>query len=35
MKFVHLYAGANGESHFRDGEVEMKEPGSGGRGLNR
>jgi uncharacterized cupin superfamily protein len=30
MKFVHLCTGADGESHFRDVEVEMK--GAGNRG---
>ena len=31
MKSVHLYAGADGESHFRGVEVKMKEAGSRGQ----
>ena len=31
MKFVHLYTGADGESHFRDVEIEMKDAGSRGQ----
>lgn len=31
MKFVQLYTGEDGESHFRDVEVEMKDAGSRGQ----
>ena len=31
MKFVHLYAGPDGLSHFKDVEVEMKPAGSRGQ----
>lgn len=31
MKFVHLYTGADGLSHFKDVEVEMMDTGSRGQ----
>ena len=31
MKFVHLYTTSDGESHFKDVEVEMKDAGSRGQ----
>jgi uncharacterized cupin superfamily protein len=31
MRYVHLYTGADGESHFRDVEVKIKETGSRGQ----
>lgn len=31
MKFVHLFAGPDGVSHFKDVEVEMKDAGSLGQ----
>lgn len=31
MKFVHLYTGDDGETHFRDVEIEMKDAGNRGQ----
>ncbi len=31
MKFVHLYTGADGLSHFKDVEIEMSDAGSRGQ----
>lgn len=31
MKYVHLYAGPDGESHFKDVEVDLSDPGRGSK----